>query len=291
MQASLILSIDLFQLITSINYFRPMKILIIGGGNMGLTFAKSFINSKIVDHRNMLILEKSMKKAAELEKLELGTVFGEPDSYVEDADLIILAVKPQDIQQLFTTIKPYICNHQVILSIMAGVKIATIQEGLGLQKVVRVMPNLPSQIGTGMSVFSSSEEVTRIELAMVQNLLSASGKTVYTSDETMIDAATAVSGSGPAYVFYFMKGMIESAKQLGFSQSEAELLSYQTFKGAIELFNKHDFTCEEWIAKVTSKGGTTAAAFDSFKKQRVMEGYQEGIESAFRRAQELSELE
>lgn len=267
-----------------------MKILIIGGGNMGLTFAKSFVNSKIVDNRNMLILEKSMKKADELKKLEVGTVFGEPDDYVEDADLIILAVKPQDINALFSTIKPYISDQQVVLSIMAGVKIQTIQEGLGLKKVVRVMPNLPSQIGTGMSVFSSSQEVTRIELVMVQNLLSASGKTVYTDDEVMIDAATAISGSGPAYVFYFMQGMIESAKALGFSQSESELLTYQTFRGAIDLFNKHDFTCEEWIAKVTSKGGTTAAAFDSFVEQRVKEGYQEGIESAFRRAQELSEL-
>jgi len=268
-----------------------MKILIVGGGNMGLTFAKSFINSKIVDHRNMLILEKSLKKAEELKKLELGTVFGEPDDYIEDSDLIILAVKPQDIQLLFKTVKPFISQQQVVLSIMAGVKMETIQEGLGLKKVVRVMPNLPSQIGSGMSVFSSSEEVTRIELAMVQNLLSASGKTVYTDDETMIDAATAISGSGPAYVFYFMQGMIESAKGLGFSQSEAELLSYQTFKGAIELFNKHDYTCDEWIDKVTSKGGTTAAAFESFKSQRVKEGYQEGIESAFRRAQELSELD
>jgi len=267
-----------------------MKILVVGGGNMGLTFAQSFINSKIVDHSQMLILEKSMKKANELKKLQIGTVFGEPGSYVEDADLIILAVKPQDTTTLFDSLRPFISDQQVILSIMAGVRISSIQENLGIKKIIRAMPNLPAQIGTGMTVFSSSNEVTRIELAMVQNLLSASGKTVYTDEELMIDAATAISGSGPAYVFYFMQGMIESAKQLGFPQSESELLTYQTFKGAIELFNKHDYTCDEWINKVTSKGGTTAAAFQSFDTQRVKKGYQEGIESAFHRAQELSQL-
>jgi len=267
-----------------------MKILVVGGGNMGLTFAQSFINSKIVDHNQMLILEKSMKKADELKKLQIGTVYGEPGNYIDDADLIILAVKPQDTTSLFESIKPFITDQQVLLSIMAGVRISTIQQNLGINKVIRAMPNLPAQIGTGMTVFSSSNEVTRIELAMVQNLLSASGKTVYTDEELMIDAATAISGSGPAYVFYFMQGMIESAKHLGFSQSESELLTYQTFKGAIELFNKHDFTCDEWINKVTSKGGTTAAAFRSFEMQRVKEGYQEGIESAFQRAQELSKV-
>lgn len=267
-----------------------MKILIIGGGNMGLTFAKSFIHSKIVDHEKMLILEKSLKKADELKKQNIGTVYGEPDEYVKTADLIILAVKPQDTSKLFATIKPYIDSQQVILSIMAGVKIQTIQDQLGIQKVVRAMPNLPAQIGRGMTVFTSSPEVTRIELVMVQNLLNASGKTVYKSEESMIDSATAVSGSGPAYVFYFMQAMIESAKALGFNQAESELLTYQTFHGAVELFNKYDYTCEEWISMVTSRGGTTAAAFETFVNQRVKEGFQEGIESAFNRADELSQL-
>ena len=139
-----------------------MKILIIGGGNMGLTFAKSFLRSHIVTKDRMLILEKSPNKAEKLKDLDVGTIFGTPGSYMKEADLIILAVKPQDTSSLFDSIKPHIDAEQVVLSIMAGVKIETIKEHLDLPKVIRAMPNLPAQVGVGMTVFSSSDEVTRI---------------------------------------------------------------------------------------------------------------------------------
>ena len=267
-----------------------MKILIIGGGNMGLTFAKSFLKTHIVTSENMLILEKSMKKAEELKKLGIGTVYGEAGNYIKDADLIILAVKPQDTDGLFSVIKEFIDPQQVILSIMAGVKISTISNKLGTDKVIRAMPNLPAQIGVGMTVFTSSESVTRIELVMVQNLLNSTGKTIYNSSEGMIDAATAISGSGPAYIFYFMQSLIDSAKVMGFTQAEAELLTYQTFRGAIDLFNKFDFSCEEWISMVSSKGGTTEAAFLKLNDQNVSRQFQLAINMALIRAKELSQI-
>ncbi len=266
-----------------------MKILVIGGGNMGLTYAKSFLRSHIVTSDNMIILEKSVKKAEELRKLELGTVYGEPGAYIMDADIIILAVKPQDVQQLFGVIRQYIDHQQVIMSIMAGVTISTIVDGLQCKKVIRAMPNLPAQVGMGMTVFYSSAEVTRIELVMVQNLLSTTGKTIYIDNEEAIDSATAISGSGPAYVFYFMQTLIQSAKKMGFSQAEAELLTYQTFRGAIELYKTHDFSCEEWIAKVSSRGGTTEAAFDTFRSENLADQFQKGVRAAKKRALELSE--
>jgi len=267
-----------------------MKILIIGGGNMGLTFAKGFLKTHIVTTENMLILEKSMKKAEELRKLNIGVVYGEPGNYIKDADLIILAVKPQDTTTLFSLIKEFIDPQQVILSIMAGVKIETIADQLGNKKVIRAMPNLPAQIGVGMTVFTSSESVTRIELVMVQNLLNSTGKSIYKADEDMIDAATAISGSGPAYIFYFMQSLIRAANEMGFSQAESELLTYQTFRGAIDLFNKFDFSCEEWIAKVSSKGGTTEAAFVKLNNQDVSIQFQSAIRQALIRAKELSLL-
>ena len=267
-----------------------MKILIIGGGNMGMTFAKSFLKAHIVSSEQMLILEKSLKKAEELKKLEIGTVYGEPGSYIKDADLIILAVKPQDTGDLFSKIKDFIDHQQVILSIMAGVKVATIARQLGTDKIIRAMPNLPAQIGVGMTVFTSSESVTRIELVTVQNLLNSTGKSIYKETEEMIDAATAISGSGPAYIFYFMQSLIRAAKEMGFTQAESELLTYQTFRGAIDLFNKFDFSCEEWIAKVSSKGGTTEAAFVKLNEQEVSNKFQVAIQRALIRAQELSQL-
>jgi pyrroline-5-carboxylate reductase len=165
---------------------------------------------------------------------------------------------------------------------------ATISNALGTAKIIRAMPNLPAQIGTGMTVFTSSEEVTRIELVMVQNLLNSTGKAIYVENEDAIDAATAISGSGPAYVFYFMQSLIESAKDMGFSQAQAELLTYQTFKGAVDLFNKYDFTCEEWIAKVSSRGGTTEAAFNKFNENHLKKDFQSGVNMALTRAKELS---
>ena len=265
-----------------------MKILIIGGGNMGLTFARSFLATHIVIAENMYILEKSIEKAEELKKQQIGSIHGEPDNYISEADLIILAVKPQDSQELFTRVKPYVDSQQVILSIMAGVKISTISEQLGTNKVVRAMPNLPAQIGFGMTVYTSSNEVTRIELVTVQNLLNATGKSIYVEDEGLIDAATAISGSGPAYVFYFMQKLIESAVGMGFNQSEAEMLSFQTFRGAVELFNKYDFTCQEWISKVSSKGGTTEAAINTMQAHQTGEHFKDGVAAALNRARELS---
>ncbi len=266
-----------------------MKILVIGGGNMGLTYARSFLRSHIVTEDNMVILEKSMKKAEELKKLEIGTVYGEPGNYIEGCDLIILAVKPQDINALFETISPFIGGQQVVMSIMAGVKMSTIADGLGIEKIIRAMPNLPAQIGTGMTVFSSSDAVTRIELVMVQNLLNSTGKTIYVEAEDAIDAATAISGSGPAYVFFFMQSLIESAIDMGFTQAQSELLTYQTFRGAVELFNKFDYTCEEWISKVSSRGGTTEAAFKSFSTDQISDHFKQGVNSALNRARELSQ--
>lgn len=264
-----------------------MKILIIGGGNMGLTFAKSFLKTHIVTLENLYILNRSEKKDVDQ---VMGNMKYEPGQYISDMDLIILAVKPQDIGDVFEKIKPFVDGKQVILSIMAGIKMDYIANQLGVDKVIRAMPNLPAQIGVGMTVFTSTETVTRLELLMVQNLLNSTGKTMYHAEEDKIDAATAVSGSGPAYVFYFMNALIEAALQMGFSKSEAELLSYQTFHGAVELFNKNNYSCGDWISKVTSKGGTTEAAFKNLKSSMVDVHFKAAVNQALTRAVELSNL-
>jgi len=264
-----------------------MQILIIGGGNMGLTYARSFLRAHITTSDKMMILEKSPEKAALLTKEGVGTVYGQPEDCLAKADLIILAVKPQDSQQLFQGLRGLIDPQQLFLSIMAGVKINTIQSGLGVRKVIRAMPNLPAQIGRGMTTFTSSEEVTRIELVMVQNLLSTTGKSIYVDSEAQIDASTAISGSGPAYVWHFMDALMGAAQDMGFTQSQAELLVGQTFAGAIELFLASNYTCQEWIKRVSSRGGTTEAAMASYLETEVHKDIQRGAKAALRRAEEL----
>jgi pyrroline-5-carboxylate reductase len=266
-----------------------MKILIIGGGNMGLTYAQAFLRSRITTKRDLMILEKSEEKWPELEKLDIASICKQPEDCLSGADLVILAVKPQDSKQLFDKIRPMVDPQQVFLSIMAGVTMKTISEGLGLRKVIRAMPNLPAQIGMGMTAFTSTDEVTRIELVTVQNLINTTGKSIYVANESLIDAATAISGSGPAYVWFFMKAITQAAEEMGFSKAEAELLVGQTFQGAIDLFHQFDFSCDEWIKKVASRGGTTEAALASFEQSALFQHIVAGVDAAARRARELGQ--
>ncbi len=268
-----------------------MKILIIGGGNMGTTYARSFLRSHITDKDRMMILERLPEKAEALRRLDLGAVYTDAEACLPGADLIILAVKPQDAPALFARIRGIVDAQQVFLSIMAGVRIRTIAEGLGVQKIIRAMPNLPAQIGQGMTVFTSSDQVTRIELVTVQNLLNTTGKTLYVENEDFLDAATAVSGSGPAYVWFFMQAMYEAAREMGFSVPEAELLVYQTFRGAVDLYNKADLSFEQWIRRVASKGGTTEAALHTYEGTTLSEHIKEGLRAALQRAIELGRQE
>lgn len=265
-----------------------MKILIIGGGNMGLTYARAFLHAHIVKYDNMLILEKDKENVRKLSDQQVGILYDVPGDYIKNADLIILAVKPQDFQALAQSIRPYLSTDQLVLSIMAGVPIDKIAHSLGVNKIVRAMPNLPAQIGVGMTVYTSTNEVTRVELVTVQNLLNSTGKTIYVETEDAVDASTAISGSGPAYVFFYIQNMINAAIQLGFSKAEAELLAYQTFKGTVELYKSFDLNCEEWIRKVSSRGGTTEAAFRVFESKAVDSILQEALRAAYDRAKELS---
>lgn len=266
-----------------------MKILVIGGGNMGQTYIHSFLHSHIVQAENLMILEKSIRQIRRLEKLNTGTIYQSPEECVPKADLIIFAVKPQDAALLYAEIGGLLHPEHLVLSIMAGVRIQTLQEGLNINKIVRAMPNLPAQIGDGMTVFTSTTEVSRPELTMVQNLLNTTGKALYVDHEHLLDSATAISGSGPAYVFYFMESIIEAAVDLGFSEAEAELLTWQTFHGAINLLSKNDLSCREWIDRVASRGGTTEAALRCYDQNHLKPGIINGSQAAYKRAQELGE--
>ena len=264
-----------------------MNILIIGGGNMGLTYAQAFLRSHVTTREQLMILEHLPEKAVQLQELDIANIYLDSKDCIQKADVIILAVKPQDSIALFEQLRPNTNEGQVFLTIMAGVKIHAIQDSLGVKKVIRAMPNLPAQIGQGMTAFTSTDEVTRLELVMIQNLLATTGKTLFLEKEDQIDAVTAISGSGPAYVYFFMDAMMKAAREMGFSESEAELLVVQTFTGAVDLYNKSNIPCEEWIKRVASRGGTTEAALNSFKANTLHQDIIDGTMAALHRAEEL----
>ena len=264
-----------------------MKLLVIGGGNMGLTYAKGIHNAQLLGEE-IMVLQKSEESIARLKKEEPQfKIFSSAEDCVPDADIIMIAVKPFHSEDLFKQIKPFVKKDQLIISVMAGVKISTIQDGLGLDKIIRSMPNLPAMINQGMTTFTGSDKVSNEELKIVEKLLSSTGKAIKVKTEDDIDKTTGLSGSGSAYIFYFMEAMMESAKEMGFTEEEAKAITTQTFGGAVDLFRQKEETTSAWINKVCSKGGTTRAAINTFEEENVKAKIKKGIFAAYNRAVEL----
>ncbi|HLO73286.1 MAG TPA: pyrroline-5-carboxylate reductase [Flavobacterium sp.] len=267
-----------------------MKITIIGFGNMGQTYANSFISSGFVTDADIFVLNRSEIEKKKAYGIKKDNFFTKASPILFEADILIIAVKPQDFKSLSNEIKSFLKPEHVVLSVMAGITIQTMQEALGVDKIVRSMPNIPTQIGEGMTVFCASQSVDRKELFIIQNLINTTGKSIYIEREDMLNAATAVSGSGPAYVFYFMKSMIDAAISIGFTPSEAEFLVSQTFSGSVQLQNRSKLSNDEWIDKVASKGGTTEAALKIFSTFNLSKITNDAIFAANNRSEELGKL-
>lgn len=264
-----------------------MKVLVIGGGNMGLTYAEGMAKSPFLGGQKLMIFDVSQEKITSLKKIPHFDVYDKIEDCLPEADVVFIAVKPFHSDELFANIKPMINEQQIFVSLMAGVTIEKIQNSLGIKKVVRTMPNLPAQVGKGVTSFTESKEVSKVELIMVKNLIDTTGKSLRVENQNWIDASTGISGSGPAYVFYFMQAMLDAAAKMGFSEKEGKLLVSQTFEGAVALYNEYDITPSTWMDRVASKGGTTKAALDSLDNNNVNELIQEAAYAAFNRAVEL----
>ena len=264
-----------------------MKVLVIGAGNMGLTYSEGMASSPLLSKQKLKIFDTDPKKIETLRKDGRFDVYENLEDCLPKADIVFVAVKPYHSEDLFSKMKPMINNGQIIVSLMAGVTLGTIQDKLSIDKVIRTMPNLPAQVGKGVTSYTESESVSRIELVMVRNLLDTTGTSIHVMTEKFIDASTGISGSGPAYVFYFMQSMLEAALKMGFSDYDSKVLVSSTFEGAIELFNQNDISPKSWIDKVASKGGTTQAAIDSMDDNNVKELIKDAAYAAFDRAVEL----
>ncbi|WP_017732664.1 pyrroline-5-carboxylate reductase [Nafulsella turpanensis] len=264
-----------------------MKVLMIGAGNMGLTYAEGMAKSEFLNRHKLMVYDNSPEKILSLIKIPHFDEYENIEDCLPIADMVFIAVKPYHCEELFNNIKHLVNQEQIFISLMAGVTIEKIQSLLGVKKVVRTMPNLPAQVGKGVTSYTEAKEVTRVELAMVRNLLDTTGVSLLVKDENFIDASTGISGSGPAYVFYFMQSMMEAAQKMGFSEKDSKTLVSQTFEGAVELFNQNDLSPKTWMNRVASKGGTTRAALDSMDDNNVKELIKEAAFAAFNRAVEL----
>jgi pyrroline-5-carboxylate reductase len=253
---------------------------IIGGGNMGEALIKGLYAKHCVH-----VCETNALRVKYLKEKYRGIVLGDL-KVVEAASVIILAVKPQDMGSLLKQIS--VGRNKLFISIAAGLTTKFFEKHLGGKvRVVRAMPNMPALIGEGITGIAAGLHAKSLDLKLAQSLLSTIGETVITN-ESMIDALTAVSGSGPAYVFLFVEQWINAAMKLGFNKVQARQLVYKTLLGSAHLLEQSQFDAAQLRAKVTSKGGTTQAAMDVFSKGKFDQLMKDALTAAKKRAKELS---
>lgn len=260
---------------------------VIGVGNMGWAIVQRLLQQGLISKDTLQLSDPTIRPRTE-RKFDVEFA---PDNRtaVKDADIILLAVKPQHVPSVLKEIAPVLKKDMLLISIAAGFPIHTIRHFVGEGRpIVRVMPNLAATVGESMSGWIRTAEVTDEQAEMVKTLLNGIGKEIELTNEQGIDAITAISGSGPAYVLYLVQLLQEAAVELGFREDAAKMLALQTLKGTVALLEESSFDAAALRQQVTSKGGTTEAAFKVLEQQKVGEGFKKAVVRAFERAQELS---
>jgi len=263
--------------------YKIMNIFIIGFGNMGQAIAQSLRKAQL-----RYDISASSLDVADFEKTT-SILSAKPDnSYItlKDANAVILAVKPQDLETAAKETKDKIQKNAILVSIAAGVTIAKIRKLFGRGKIVRVMPNIGLSVGQGISAWKSSR-LSSTDEKNARQLLNDLSENFEVNKEELIDAVTAISGSGPAYFFLFAEALEKSATALGLGEKDARALVEKTLSASASLQKGASY--EALVRKVASKGGTTEAALRVFKKRGLSRIVEEAAKAAFNRAQELNE--
>ena len=215
------------------------------------------------------------------------TVTGNNLASARTGDVVVLAVKPQQVSEVIADLSGQLKPSQLVLSIMAGVTITTLHNGLKFDRIVRVMPNTPAQIGEGMSVWTATPEATKKQKGWASSILQAIGREIYVDDEKYLDMATALMGSGPAYFFLFVEALVEAGVKIGFTRQVAQELVLQTMLGSGHLIEKSGKSPAELRVMVTSPGGTTAEALRVFEKGGFTNLVTQAVKAAYDKAKSL----
>ena len=267
-----------------------MKITFIGGGNMATALIAG-LAGQLTAGANIHVVDPN---AEQLERLAASYGVGtaqQIDAAAGSCDVIVLAVKPQQMREVAAQLLPQLAGARpLLLSIAAGIRGADLSRWLGgYGAIVRSMPNTPALIGQGITGMVAMEGVSATQKAAADDIMKAVGVTVWLGDEALIDPVTAVSGSGPAYVFYFIEAMQQAAQELGLSAEQGKQLALATFTGAAQLAARSPEEVSVLRERVTSKGGTTHAALTSMEQSGVRQAIVEAVKAAARRGRELGE--
>ena len=262
------------------------KIAVIGPGMMAEAMIAGLLRKKLADPKNLIASGPRAERGEELNKKYAIQSTTDNSSAVQDADVVVLSVKPQRLTEVMKGLKG-IRPDALVLSIIAGATIKKLGAGLKHKAIVRSMPNTPGQIGEGITVWCASKEVTEEQQAMTRDILGALGEEVFVEDESYLDMATALSGSGPAYVFLFTEALIDAGVHMGFPRRIAEQLVLQTIKGSASFYegaSRHPATLRN---QVTSPGGTSAEALYYLEKAGFRTAISRAVWAAYQRSLEL----
>jgi pyrroline-5-carboxylate reductase len=263
-----------------------MRIAFIGGGTMGEAIVRCLLGKDFAVPADMTISDVSQSRR-ELLSREYGvSTLTDNRKTIEGADLIILAVKPQDLARVMEEIKNP-APQQLVLSIVAGASLSSLQHGLKHPYIIRAMPNMPAQIGEGMTVWTATAKVSRKQKEIARAALSSLGEEIYVNDEKYLDMATALSGSGPAYVFLFIEALIDAGVHIGLPRNMAEKLAIQTIIGSTHAVQKTGKHPAELRNMVSSPGGTTVEALLQLEKGNFRSILLEAVAAAYNKAKHL----
>ena len=266
---------------------NDIAIALIGPGVMGQAMIAGIIRDKVTAPGNIIAAGPELDQGAEV-KERFGVNFN-PDNgvAVENAQVVILSVKPQILPIVLRGLRGRIRPEALVISIVAGASIQTIQTGLEKGQVVRAMPNTPAQIGQGITLWICSDAVTEEQSKLACRILGALGPEIQVDDEGYLDMGTALSGSGPAYVFLFMEALVDAGVHLGFPRRISEQLVLQTLRGSVEYYAQKKDHPAQLRNEVTSPGGTSAAALYYLEKAGFRTAISRAIWAAYERSQEL----
>jgi len=254
---------------------------------MGEAMVKGLLHNELVEPSQIVASHPREERRRELvERYAIGTA-GTNAEAAGNASLVALTVKPQVLDEVLTDLAGGVSGDALVLSIVAGAPLERITTALGTRTAVRVMPNTPAQIGQGMSVWTATPEADATAREKARTILSALGEEEYVSHEGELDMATALSGTGPAYVFLFMEALIEAGVHLGFSRRVAARLVHQTMLGAVEFAMEAPEHVARLRNQVTSPGGTSAEALYQLEKGRLRTVLSDAVWAAYRRCREL----
>lgn len=261
----------------------------IGGGNMAEALIRGIVQSSKFKVQSELMVSEPIEDRRKYLEQTYGAKTTESNKEVaKSCSIIILAVKPQNMETVLDEIADLITEDQTVVSIAAGITLSFLQSKLKTKKIVRVMPNTPAIVQEGISVMSLCECFSDKDIAVVRDIFMSVGK-VLTLPEKYMNAVTAVSGSGPAFITFFVESIIDAAKKIGLPESNAQELAIQTLIGTVELL-KTGMTPKKLREMVTSPGGTTAAGIKVFEEKCLKDIVYDSLYSALRRAEELGNI-